>query len=149
MNGKFFRNGIVTLVLVVGTVALLYTFLGSPTNETAKPYSVYLADVRAGLVTKVTQQDLTLTVTAAGNPASRYTTIQPGLGIPSALQETVDAAKAVIGTSLDAATLKKAAAAAEAIMSPASDARGPVEYRKHVGGIMVTRALTRAAARAS
>jgi aerobic carbon-monoxide dehydrogenase medium subunit len=59
-----------------------------------------------------------------------------------------DAAKAVIGTSLDAATLKKAAAAAEAIMSPAADARGPVEYRKHVGGIMVTRALTRAAARA-
>jgi len=61
----------------------------------------------------------------------------------------VDAAKAVIGTSLDAASLKKAAAAAEAIMSPASDARGPVEYRKHVGGIMVTRALTRAASRAS
>jgi carbon-monoxide dehydrogenase medium subunit len=60
-----------------------------------------------------------------------------------------DAAKAVIGTSLDAATLKKAAAAAVAIMSPAADARGPVEYRKHVGGIMVTRALTRAAARAS
>ena len=60
----------------------------------------------------------------------------------------VDAAKAVIGTSLDAASLKKAAAAAEAIMSPASDARGPVEYRKHVGGIMVTRALTRAASRA-
>jgi carbon-monoxide dehydrogenase medium subunit len=59
-----------------------------------------------------------------------------------------DAAKAVIGTSLDATTLKKAAAAAEAIMSPAADARGPVEYRKHVGGIMVTRALQRAAARA-
>ncbi len=59
-----------------------------------------------------------------------------------------DAAKAVIGTSLDAASLKKAAAAAEAIMSPAADARGPVEYRKHVGGIMVTRALQRAAARA-
>jgi aerobic carbon-monoxide dehydrogenase medium subunit len=60
-----------------------------------------------------------------------------------------DAARAVIGTSLDEATLKKAAALAEAIMSPASDARGPAEYRKHVGGIMVTRALTRAAARAS
>jgi aerobic carbon-monoxide dehydrogenase medium subunit len=58
-----------------------------------------------------------------------------------------EAAKAVIGTSLDAATLKKAAAAAVAIMSPAADARGPVEYRKHVGGIMVTRALTRAAGR--
>ena len=59
-----------------------------------------------------------------------------------------DAANAVIGTSLDPATLKKAAAAASAIMSPAADARGPVEYRKHVGGIMVTRALQRAAAAA-
>jgi carbon-monoxide dehydrogenase medium subunit len=59
-----------------------------------------------------------------------------------------DAAKTVIGTNLDAATLKQAAAAAEAIMSPAADARGPVEYRKHVGGIMVMRALQRAASRA-
>jgi carbon-monoxide dehydrogenase medium subunit len=59
-----------------------------------------------------------------------------------------EAAKAVIGTSLDAASLKKAAASAEAIMSPAADARGPVEYRKHVGGIMVARALQRAAQRA-
>jgi aerobic carbon-monoxide dehydrogenase medium subunit len=59
-----------------------------------------------------------------------------------------DAAKTVIGTGLDAATLKRAAAAAEAIMSPAADARGPVEYRKHVGGIMVMRALQRAASRA-
>jgi carbon-monoxide dehydrogenase medium subunit len=58
-----------------------------------------------------------------------------------------DAAKAVIGTSLDEASLKKAAAAAQAIMSPAADARGPVEYRKHVGGIMVMRALSRAMAR--
>jgi carbon-monoxide dehydrogenase medium subunit len=59
-----------------------------------------------------------------------------------------DAAKAVIGTSLDDADLKKAAAAAQAIMSPAADARGPIEYRKHVGGIMVMRALQRAAHRA-
>jgi aerobic carbon-monoxide dehydrogenase medium subunit len=58
-----------------------------------------------------------------------------------------DAANAVIGSNLDAATLKQAAAAAEAIMSPAADARGPVEYRKHVGGIMVMRALQRAAGR--
>ncbi len=59
------------------------------------------------------------------------------------------AARAVIGTSLDDASLKKAAAAASAIMSPAADSRGPVEYRKHVGGIMVMRALQRAASRAS
>jgi carbon-monoxide dehydrogenase medium subunit len=55
-----------------------------------------------------------------------------------------DAAAAVIGTSLDAATLQKAAEAARAIMEPAGDGRGPVEYRKHVGGIMVMRALERA-----
>lgn len=60
----------------------------------------------------------------------------------------IDAAKAVIGTALDAAALQAASAAAQAIMEPAADARGPVEYRKHVGGIMVTRALQRAAARA-
>jgi len=59
-----------------------------------------------------------------------------------------DAAKAVIGTTLDAAALKAASSAAQAIMAPAADARGPVEYRKHVGGIMVARALQRAAARA-
>src|SRR6202007_2214272 len=35
-----------------------------------------------------------------------------------------DAAKAVIGTSLDVASLKKAARAAEAIMSPGADGRG-------------------------
>jgi carbon-monoxide dehydrogenase medium subunit len=59
-----------------------------------------------------------------------------------------DAARAVIGTSLDEASLKAAAAAAENIMSPAADGRGPVEYRKHVGGVMVARALKRAAGRA-
>ena len=59
-----------------------------------------------------------------------------------------DAAKAVIGTSLDDASINKAATAAKAIMAPAADGRGPVEYRKHVGGIMVMRALQRAAGRA-
>lgn len=59
------------------------------------------------------------------------------------------AAEAVVGTSLDDDTLKKASECAQEIMSPAADARGPVEYRKHVGGIMVMRALKRAAARAA
>lgn len=59
------------------------------------------------------------------------------------------AAKAVIGSSLDAATVKKAAAAAEAITSPASDGRGPAHYRTKMAGVMVTRALARAKTRAS
>lgn len=60
-----------------------------------------------------------------------------------------EAAAAVLGTGLDDAALKKAADAARAIMEPAGDGRGPVEYRTYVGGIMVARALQRAAARAA
>lgn len=59
------------------------------------------------------------------------------------------AAKAVTGTALDDASIGKAVAAARAVMTPAGDGRGPVEYRKHVGGIMVERALRRAAATAA
>jgi aerobic carbon-monoxide dehydrogenase medium subunit len=59
-----------------------------------------------------------------------------------------EAARLVTGTSLDEATLKGAAEAARAIMSPAADGRGSVEYRKHVCGVMVMRALRRAAQRA-
>jgi len=60
-----------------------------------------------------------------------------------------EAARLVTGTSLDEATLKRAAQAAQAIMSPAADGRGSVDYRKHVGGVMVMRALRRAAQRAA
>ncbi|GLR53599.1 xanthine dehydrogenase family protein subunit M [Shinella yambaruensis] len=60
-----------------------------------------------------------------------------------------DAAACVIGITLDEATLAKAADLARAVMQPAADGRGPAEYRTHVGGIMVMRALKRAAARAA
>ncbi len=60
-----------------------------------------------------------------------------------------DAAKILIGSTLDTATVKKAVAAAEAITSPASDARGPAQYRTKMAGVMLTRALARAMARAS
>ena len=45
---------------------------------------------------------------------------------------------------LDAATVKRAVAAAEAITSPASDTRGPAQYRTKMAGVMLTRALERA-----
>ncbi|MEH2513789.1 carbon-monoxide dehydrogenase medium subunit [Nitrobacteraceae bacterium AZCC 1564] len=60
-----------------------------------------------------------------------------------------DAAKAVIGTNFDGPSLQKAAAAAQAIMAPAGDGRGPAEYRRYVGGVLVARALRRAAERAA
>jgi aerobic carbon-monoxide dehydrogenase medium subunit len=60
-----------------------------------------------------------------------------------------EAAKILIGSALDAATVKKAVAAAEAITAPATDARGPALYRTKMAGVMLARALARAKARAS
>jgi len=59
-----------------------------------------------------------------------------------------EAAQILVGSALDAATVKRAAAAAEAITAPASDARGPAQYRTKMAGVMLTRALARAKARA-
>jgi len=60
-----------------------------------------------------------------------------------------EAARLLIGTALDAAVVKKAVAAAEAITAPASDNRGPVAYRTKMAGVMLARALAQAAARAA
>jgi aerobic carbon-monoxide dehydrogenase medium subunit len=59
-----------------------------------------------------------------------------------------EAAKILMGSTLDAATVKKAVAAAEAITAPAADARGPAQYRTKMAGVMLARALARAKARA-
>ena len=58
------------------------------------------------------------------------------------------AARLVTGSKLDAATVKQAVAAAEAITAPASDRRGTPQYRTKMAGVMVARALAQAAARA-
>jgi aerobic carbon-monoxide dehydrogenase medium subunit len=55
-----------------------------------------------------------------------------------------EAAKILIGSALDAATVKRAVAAAEAITTPAEDARGPAAYRTKMAGVMLARALARA-----
>jgi aerobic carbon-monoxide dehydrogenase medium subunit len=59
-----------------------------------------------------------------------------------------EAAKILVGSSLDAASIKRAVAAAEAITAPASDAHGPAHYRTKMAGVMLTRALARAQSRA-
>ncbi|MGD0317934.1 MAG: xanthine dehydrogenase family protein subunit M [Xanthobacteraceae bacterium] len=59
-----------------------------------------------------------------------------------------EAAKILVGSALDAATVKRAVAAAEAITAPAADARGPAHYRTKMAGVMLSRALARAKARA-
>ncbi|MBN9672608.1 FAD binding domain-containing protein [Roseibium aggregatum] len=60
-----------------------------------------------------------------------------------------DASDIVAGSTLDDDTIKLAVAAAEAITEPASDGRGPAEYRTKMAGIMVRRALARASERAN
>ena len=59
-----------------------------------------------------------------------------------------EAAKILTGSAIDAATVKKAVASAEAITAPATDARGPAAYRTKMAGVMLTRAVARAKSRA-
>jgi aerobic carbon-monoxide dehydrogenase medium subunit len=56
--------------------------------------------------------------------------------------------QALIGTPVDSAAILNAAAAAVAITDPAPDLRGPAEFRRHVAGVMVRRAIERARERA-
>ena len=60
-----------------------------------------------------------------------------------------DAGAILTGSTLDAATVDRAVAAAENITAPASDGRGPAEYRTKMAGVMLRRALVRAASRAA
>ncbi|MGS4886415.1 FAD binding domain-containing protein [Roseibium sp. MB-4] len=59
------------------------------------------------------------------------------------------AGEILTGSAMDAETVKRAVAAAKAITEPASDGRGPAEYRTKMAGVMLERALARAAERAS
>ncbi len=60
-----------------------------------------------------------------------------------------EAAQILIGSALDAESVAKAVAAAEAITNPATDGRGTAAYRTKMAGIMLRRALTRAFERAA
>ncbi len=59
-----------------------------------------------------------------------------------------EASAILVGSTLDKATLDRAAAAAEAIADPAADLHGPAEYRARMAGVMLFRAVMRARARA-
>jgi cell division protease FtsH len=84
LNPKFFRNGIVMLVLVVGTAALLFTWLTSTTTTTDISYSEFLNNVQEGQVAKVVQEDNKLTVTPK-DKAVTYVVFAPGVpGLPNA-----------------------------------------------------------------
>ena len=54
------------------------------------------------------------------------------------------AGAALVGTEVDQAAIAEAVRQAEAITRPASDGRGPADYRTRIAGVMVHRAITRA-----
>jgi carbon-monoxide dehydrogenase medium subunit len=78
----------------------------------------------------------------AGRVATASITLTNVGPTPLLVQAAMDL---VIGSTLDAATLKQAAAAAQAIADPATDGRGTADYRRAMAGVMVTRALKKAA----
>ena len=59
-----------------------------------------------------------------------------------------DAAKALVGTTLDDAALEAAAAACSAVCRPIDDKRGTVDYRVKVAGVLLKRTVAIAAERA-
>ena len=64
------RNGIVMLVLVAATSALLYALI-QPAQSAPKAYSDFYANVTAGKVDKISIQDSTMKVTL--KDATTYT----------------------------------------------------------------------------
>lgn len=60
-----------------------------------------------------------------------------------------EASEILTGSTLDPETVKRSIAAAEAITEPASDGRGPAEYRTKMAGVMLERAVARAVERAT
>jgi carbon-monoxide dehydrogenase medium subunit len=60
-----------------------------------------------------------------------------------------DAAQALIGTRIDDAAVAEAARRAQKITRPTGDGRGPADFRTHVAGVMVRRAIARARERAA
>jgi carbon-monoxide dehydrogenase medium subunit len=58
-----------------------------------------------------------------------------------------DACDALIGSNVDSDAVNQAVDAAKAITNPASDGRGPSDYRTHVAGVMVRRAIELAKSR--
>jgi xanthine dehydrogenase FAD-binding subunit len=59
-----------------------------------------------------------------------------------------DAGAALIGTTLDGAAISKAASLAQAAAKPISDMRGDADYRRHLVGVLVKRAVAIALDRA-
>ena len=88
-----------------------------------------------------------VSVTLDANGVCRSARVAIGAVAPTALL-VPEAAKALVGSSLDAASLKRAAEAASMAARPIGDKRGTAEYRRTVAGVLTRRAAAIAAGRA-
>jgi len=88
-----------------------------------------------------------VSVTLDANGVCRSARVAIGAVAPTALL-VPEAAKALVGSSLDAASLKRAAEAASTAARPIGDKRGTAGYRRTVAGVLTRRAAAIAAGRA-
>jgi len=88
-----------------------------------------------------------VSVTLDANGVCRSARVAIGAVAPTALL-VPEAAKALVGSSLDAASLKRAAEAASTAARPIGDKRGTAGYRRTVAGVLTRRAAAMAAGRA-
>jgi len=88
-----------------------------------------------------------VSVTLDANGVCRSARVAIGAVAPTALL-VPEAAKALVGSSLDAASLKRAAEAASMAARPIGDKRGTAGYRRTVAGVLTRRAAAMAAGRA-
>lgn len=58
-----------------------------------------------------------------------------------------DAGKALVGTKLEKSAIDAAIAAMQSAIDPQEDNRGPVEFKRYVAGVVLARAIERAASR--
>jgi aerobic carbon-monoxide dehydrogenase medium subunit len=93
----------------------------------------------------VVSAGVSLTLDASGVVQAARVTL--GAVAPTVLL-VEDAAKVLVGTKADAATLEKLADACSAACRPIDDKRGTIEFRRKVAGVLAKRATTKAYARA-
>ena len=85
------RNGLVMLILVIGTAALLYTWINQGTTAERVGYGTFLANVQAQQVQEVIQKDTTLAVKPKNG--AQYTVVVPTV-LTDVLKDMKEAATA-------------------------------------------------------
>jgi aerobic carbon-monoxide dehydrogenase medium subunit len=115
-------------------------------KKTAKSGDAYLRFIpRTEMDIAVVSVGISLTIDAKGI----ITKARVALGaVATTVLLVKEAAKAIIGTKLDAAAKTKLAAACSAACKPIDDKRGTIEFRTEVAGVLARRAAETAYARA-